>query len=87
MEKPSSLSYCQAPVTIGFILCIYVFRKVRNLSYLEACFTRQTDIVHGNEGRYVSSASDMLHIYYKYFDIGFVFRLAFSSLGFYPFLS
>ena len=48
MEKPSSSSYNQAAVKIGFTLSMYFFEKARNLSCWQACFTRQMDIDHGN---------------------------------------
>ena len=44
MEKSSSLSYSEAPVKLGFISCMYLSRKARNLLCSWACFTRQTDI-------------------------------------------
>ena len=44
MEKSSSLSCSQVPVGVGFISCMYFFRKARNVSCSWTCFTTQTDI-------------------------------------------
>ena len=55
-EKSSSLPYSQAPVKTGFISCMYLSRKARNLSCLWACFTRQTDI-----DQFIEVKVDLMH--------------------------